>query len=740
MSEHDQFAQWDRFLDSFFSNPNDLRAVGTNALEAMVAQARDGWVATSSIPLFLPARVNTKDYIYAICPEADQGVWIRDLLWAHLGSWVTFADSDAHSDTRPLDEAIAELVGSGGLHYRLTMGSGQDARSNVVHGLRRLTQALASRPHRRIHLARPLGRVIGDFWDACASGSEATALDLLDTLNCDHRLSRTNALFLRLQALATFHHWEEIAALNQLPDLLRLDRPALASDALARFAMASLPEQAQINDFDQLKSKFGALIPTTTAIRSTQGAQYYAYWCLSADEQSSDVSARLEQAGWLTHATEASGLRDLLSTNKPITTKGQSAVDRQALNQALEDGRLDAAITLLSRAQPTADALPVLKDLVLQTLSPEALVLLKEWRDVLGDTYRLEIAFSPKWLDQPETTEPIATLGEAFNKAFSATATSEQRAEALAACRGLAVATLMRPGAVASFAENVRMRLQNVDFSASEMLDLLLDIERDLYTAGGNVPSIQDLRMRVIEAWAYWDGSGDRHRADRIVVLTERLLAAGVPVGTFDEVVEMLRAGWEPFLTDADTPLGLEAIEILLAYRPDGSSSLEAFALPVLSRVGDHNARRLVPAALEVAQVLAAEFGLSLTLSTGAAEAEGLTQTSVWNPPDGTFIAIYSLMESAAKRSKQILEKSFPGLRVEVLSKKVGHDSLKSAAKSADVLVIADRAAAHAATNDLTEARGKLPIDYARGKGSASLLEAAARGLERLSSSLAAAT
>jgi hypothetical protein len=740
MSEHDRLSHWDRFLDAFFSNPNDLRPGGTNALQAMVAQARDGWVDTTSIPFFLPARVDSKDYIYAICPQTDQGVWIRDLLWGYLGSWVTFADSDGPVDTRPLDEAVAELVGPGGLHYRLIMGSGDDARPNVVRGLRRLTHALASRPHRRIHLTRPLGRVIGDFWDACASGSEATALDLLDTLNRDHRLSRTNALFLRLQALATFHHWDQIAALDQLPDLLRLDRPALASDALARFVMASLPENAEINDFDQLKSRFGALIPTTTAIRSTQGAQYYAYWCLSAGEQSSDVSARLEQAGWLTYATEASRLRDLLFIDSPTTARGQSAVDKEALNQALEDGRLDAAITILSRAQPTADALPILKDLVLQTLSPEALGLLKEWSDVLGDTHRVDIAFSPRPLGQQETIEPIATLGEALNKAFSTSSTTEQRAEALAACHSLAVATLMRPGAVASFAEDVRLRLQKADFSASELVDLLLGIERDLYTAGGDVPSIQDLRMRVVEAWAYGDESGDRHRANRVVVLTDRLLAAGVPVGTFDEVVEMLRAGWEPFLTDADMPLGLEAIEILSAYRPDGSSSLEAFVLPVLSRVGDHNARRLVPAALEAAQALASEFGLDLALSTEVAEAEGLGQPGVWKPPDGTLIAIYSLMESAANRSKRILETSYPGLRVEVLSKKVGHDSLKSAAKSADILVIADRAAAHAATNDLTEARGKLPIDYARGKGTASLLEATARGLERLSSSLSAAT
>jgi hypothetical protein len=94
------------------------------------------------------------------------------------------------------------------------------------------------------------------------------------------------------------------------------------------------------------------------------------------------------------------------------------------------------------------------------------------------------------------------------------------------------------------------------------------------------------------------------------------------------------------------------------------------------------------------------------------------------------FVAIYSLMESAARRAASIIERRHPGIRVETLSAKVATDSLRSAAQSADLLVIADKAATHAATDALKATRGGRVIAYARGKGTASLVEAIESGLQ----------
>lgn len=87
-------------------------------------------------------------------------------------------------------------------------------------------------------------------------------------------------------------------------------------------------------------------------------------------------------------------------------------------------------------------------------------------------------------------------------------------------------------------------------------------------------------------------------------------------------------------------------------------------------------------------------------------------------------------MAPAATRASAVLRRWYPEIRVETLGGKVASDALKYAARNADVLVIADRAAAHAATDALKAARGGSPICYAQGKGTASLIRAVLQGFD----------
>jgi hypothetical protein len=205
------------------------------------------------------------------------------------------------------------------------------------------------------------------------------------------------------------------------------------------------------------------------------------------------------------------------------------------------------------------------------------------------------------------------------------------------------------------------------------------------------------------------------------------MLGAGVAAATFDDIAESLRAAWNPFLTDADLTLGLEAIELLAANQPGPEESLQAFALAILSRIGVHNARRIGEVCLETARALAPEFGLDLAIPALPEETATAAANRV-HPPDGTFVAIYSLMEPAATRAATILRRWYPRIRVDTLAGKVASDELRSAAKNSDVLVIADRAAAHSATEALKVARGSSPIYYASGKGTTSLIDAVLNG------------
>lgn len=585
-------AAWADFTRVFFAPPNDLSPAADENTRKIIAWAKDAWLRSPASPFFLPVSASNWTYWYAICPQKEQHLWVRDLIWAHLGSWAGFSGPQpvpADSDM-PLDQAVQALTGPKGCSFRLLIPRNANAETSVWQSVIRLTRALAARPYRQIHLTWPLGRLTSDFSDACASGSESRAEETLTVLEQDHRLSGANKLFLWLRYLAAFTRWTDLEESGHLPDLIRLHRPVLASDALAQLVMARLPATASLAEFADEASGFGCLIGSVTMIRSAASAQYYAYWSLYSGETPDAIAARLLEAGWLDQAQAHTGITALLPVPGASSGEPTSPPGLAELQQALDGGRLDAAVDVLAQMPPSAEFLPALIDLVTKTLSPRSIELLQLWRGPLGET-AVQVALS----NQPEaSTQDAAIAAEpfpaAFQTAFSADVAPVTRAQALDELRDQAVPHLMRPGMLPEFIDVIRPLSRSTGPALlTDLIDLLLDTERDLFSAAGDVAGIQDLRLIAVEAWALGDESGDRHRANRLLDLVGRALSTGVSPAVFDELVENLRAGWTPFLTNADLPLGLEAIEVLAAAQPQTAAALEAFATPILSRIGPHN-------------------------------------------------------------------------------------------------------------------------------------------------------
>jgi len=725
---------WSDFTRAFFSPPNDLSPAADETIGKIIAWAKDAWLRTPASPFFLPVSASGWTYWYAICPNQEQRFWVRDLIRAYLGSWAGFSGPQpvpADSDM-PLDQAVRALIGPDGCSFRLLIPRNANAESSVRQSVIRLTRALAARPYRQIHLTWPLGRLISDFSDACASGSESSAEENLALLKQDHRLSGANKLFLRLQYLAAFARWADLEESGDLPDLIRLHRPVLASDALARLVMARLSAMADLADFAEAASEFGCLVGSVTMIRSAAGAQYYAYWSMSSGETPEAVAARLLDAGWLDQARDHGGLAALLPLPGTSGRAPVSAPSLAELQHALDGGRLDAAVDVLALMPPSSKLLPALIDLVTKTLSPRSIEVLQRWRGLLGESAVQDVLSGGLGAGRQDVAIAAEPFPVSFQAAFTADVAPVERAQALDELRDQAVSRLMQPGVLREVIEVVRPLSRSVSsVLLADLIDLLLDMERDLFSSAGDVAGIQDLRLIVVEAWALGDESGDRHRASRLLDLVGRALSTGVSSAVFDELVESLRAGWTPFLTDADLPLGLEAIEVLAAAQPETAVALDAFATPILSRIGLNNARRIEAAVLETAEMLAPDFGLELPVS---AEPDPGTEKSPGQamPPAGSSVAIYSLMESTAARAAAIVRRWYPEVRVDTFAEKVATDALRHSARHADLLVIADKAAAHAATDAIKAARGRRLIQYARGKGTASLVEAVLAGFDAI--------
>ena len=720
---------WDALIATFYSPPNSLQLSATEGpLAPLIEAARDAYTTRDGRPCLLPAAMDGRNYCYVCLTDASEAASLVGLVRSHLGSWVSIgpvigpADTLGEQDMRALD-----FVGTAGRVVRLAMAEGTGASVATANGLRRLSRALSERPRRRAALERPIGGALGDYWDACAEHSETRALALLQSLLVDHRLSRTNGLFLRLQFLTTFERWSELAELAELPDIIRLQRSALASDALAKIAMRDLRGAESEDARQAVAARFGALVPSAALIRSPEGARYYAHWARTAGDSAWLVRARLQESGWYDVAAHDGQLGYIHEAFQEDGGEDHVETSVEVLNGAMAEGRYDSAIALLQSMHPTLEAIPVLARLVVATLAPEAISTLHMWKEVLGRA-AADDALSNSSLAPPDSVGPVLGFLEAFQQ-LSIEDSAESRTRLLARVREMGVTFLMRPGALPAFRLQARASAAETRNDSDELLDLLLDLERDLSLAQGEPEEFLEFRLELIEYWSLLDESGDRRRVVRALAVVERVLETGLSVVGFEELVEYLRAAWAPFLTDADTSVGLEAIELLTSRRPDVASDLSSFALPILSRIGAHNAGRLGWAVVEAARSIATGYGLVLDVPDEEDKGSVLADRAV---PAGLFIAIYSLAESAALRALRIIEVRYPQTRVEVHAETVGCPALSNVSRNADVLVIVDRAATHSATQSLLASRGLKPVEYARGKGTTSLLDAVDRALDRL--------
>jgi hypothetical protein len=732
--------RWEVFLRAFYQPPNQLElGRGVSELDAVVAAAEGLLAHSPEGPVVLPAKLPSGTHYFAIAFDDDQARTLRELLASHLGTtWTDFDGSSlvARPGLDALDRAAIALAGGNSARvFRLQVAN--SARTLARHQVTALVRALGERPLRQARLTQPIGRILGDFADACATGAEQAARLAFGRLASDYRISAANRLFLNVQLLAAFGRWEELDNLAGLDEVVRLPRPALVSDALAQYALAQLANPADLADFTaQTAPRFGALVRSVSAIRSVASARYYVLWSLAGGESRRIVGERLEGTAWVHDEIVAEILRgpDDLAGERP---KGDLRI---RVSEALASGRYDAAIDLLAECSPSAADLPAVVSAVRATLTRVAIDLLDRYRGAFGDT-AIDAALAQPIAADGSGEEVVNQPGWAtrIQALLAADTPQAERREHLKAIESSSINELLATGGlqdvVAAVREAVTSPVGGVD--TNDGIEGCIDLLREIHKSGTAPAGLEELAFSVLELWAYHDHTGNRRRLGRILMMVEILLGLGISPDKFDESVELLRLGWAAFLTDADLESGLDAIELLGPYRPDGSVTLDLFAGPILARIGMHNARRVSAAALAVAQELASEFGFEIVLPSSQTLAGDDAEGVFGRVAEGTVVALYSLMEGARERAAAILEQRHPGLTVVTLADHVASEQLSAVARTADLVVVMDRAAKHAATQALHAARGNRPIAYAAGKGSTSLIAAVEKGLEAIDAALA---
>ena len=168
-----------------------------------------------------------------------------------------------------------------------------------------------------------------------------------------------------------------------------------------------------------------------------------------------------------------------------------------------------------------------------------------------------------------------------------------------------------------------------------------------------------------------------------------------------------------------DTDILLELAEIIVDNgSPDPEAQLAlwermAAKLKPLESLIEVEDRTLVN---DIAQVFDFDEVFSIEPESGEASAESSALA-------GKVVAIYTLTESVAQRVGRLLERLYPGIRVELAADTVASQRLEELSRRADIFVVCWRSASHAATEFIKRWRpAKSPPIYPDGKGSSSIL------------------
>jgi hypothetical protein len=206
--------------------------------------------------------------------------------------------------------------------------------------------------------------------------------------------------------------------------------------------------------------------------------------------------------------------------------------------------------------------------------------------------------------------------------------------------------------------------------------------------------------------------------------VAEARVLLGVSPSEYDEIVHQLGTAAESVASPAVVDLALDAIDMLVNAPCPDISERQGFAVRVAT-LCQRWFRRIDAAQWALLRSLTAELGLSDAVQPPAAD-DAATDRTDWTALAGRRIALYSLRDSALRRTMAILRELCPGVRVEAFDDHVGGSpALRAASATADIFVIAWAAAKHAATQFIEANRPKdLLTLYARGQGSASLLTA----------------
>jgi hypothetical protein len=755
------------FLKRFFASPNRLRVGSKPELAHWVDRLARPEPLPSVLPCWRPD--GALDW-YGLAIDERQLRALGESLTAFVGpSYTTFRGRIAELDASdPIDASVAEFTSGRAYRFR-----GEDAKG-IWAALERMRRGWERMGPRERAAPTPVGRVLRDFHMAIRAGLEAEAESTLLLLRDEYHLDGLNALYLRLELLASFGQWERLLGLPELSDLLQLRRPTAVTQAILRAVYHRflirfedpLDPQGAVEAFSrEVAPQFLPLLASKAGMRSAEVAKLFMLRAVALSPPELPLRDELLSLAEL-NENDRDYLKQIAKLAEDTAAPTARGNVLACAVEAAERSDFDRAFLLAKEAPHSVSKARLLCECAFElgTLEAkgEAIAAVRALGESDRETFlgrrvnqRLleslkapedETALEPRdiepvpldwcsWLEHLDRHEGRKGSREIARRGASEWSIAE---------------FLAIDGVVSRFTEQLQgTRTQEAERVLRDSLPHLLGFfQRDLNWPN---PELRDVYRSLLDILIFSTAGG---LSDLTVLndLLEALLSLGTGDATsYRGLVEYVSQLWSTYASPVTLDWALDALELFAAYPRPAPESLADLFQSVVGRCQGFW-RRIEPDQQELLRppnftplkgrfsaeivsqnrvkfhglrIFGREFGQSAIVETASATVVETAQT-----PDDPFadlagrsLAVYTLNESAARQVKQVLEARVPTARVALCHDTEGSSRLRQLARQSDLFVMAVSSATHAATGFITANRPPhLPLLRPPGKGSASVL------------------
>lgn len=654
---------------------------------------------------------------------------LREELVAQVGvSYTDYEGQFVELDPNDVGDARAAAVAGTNevVRIELLRPIGQPV---VEAAFRRWLAAWPTRPWNPTRLPQPLAELLARFQLAIRATNRTEAEVYLGRIRESGELEIINLVYLELEFGDAFEGPDAVLSHPQLPHVLQVRRPARVSDLIARAIdrvhlrfdeTPSLDEV--IGRFAALSVQFRSLLVSTSEVRSTSGLLLVA---LSSIARGESIDLRIGFDGPLDGLTrlaveQAGPPLPLDSEAVPVPAPAPSfadLLDRGAYDEVLRSAAVvEPSATVVEAALRAAQWLDSVaaaqQALAVLSAAPEDVQRRFEDNRVLStliESLRLLC------LDgvQEGIGDWIALLREVAKRAESADVTEAAKHGAL---EWTTAPVAGDPQFSATLAQKITEASEQNTTAFGRIVPYLIEwLDRVHIDDRRHLGEVSEA---LIAHFAFRDQS--RAGLDMLGSYAADALAAGLSTDQYRFCLDCISVRWGESVAPSAAVWAGDMLETLLDQPcPDPSSRLTV-AADLVRRLAPY-IDRIDTGVLESIRDLARVLQLDQELPAPAIGVPTRERSALTN----RRIGLYSLTPGALTRAKAALEERYEGVSVETRSDHVASDGLRHLARNADVMVVAWRSAAHAATDCISANRpSEMPTLRPAGKGSASILAA----------------